>query len=118
MEQWEYAVGHSGLSGEWDNDTDPTTFELASRDLIEQTILYGHEDWADDLRIVKRSIRHAHWQPVVDHAAELLAEALGEVARNVSRAHSSASPSKTVAHYLALVAKAVSPNTETEEYDK
>lgn len=117
MESWEYAVGHSGLSGKWDNDTDPTSFELASRDLIAQTILFGGEDWAYNLRVVRRSYRHPAWIPVQDHAAELLAETLGNIAKDLNRTSPRVPPTQAMAYVLATAAKALVPKNTPEEYD-
>lgn len=84
MQRWEYAVGHQSLNSEWSSDTDSTTFEAASRDLIRLTLIFGHEDWAHDLRVIKRSEKSPGWRPVHDHAAELLAEAMADVAGQFS----------------------------------
>lgn len=123
MEQWEYAFGVENWRAdptEWTNESEPGTYAAAELALMRAV---AADDPMSDYSlhgpcIVRRSIRYPRWQPVVDHAAELLAEVLGEIAKDVNRAHPrDTSPSKTVAFYLARAAKALDPKPETEEYD-
>lgn len=119
MQHWEYAVGHQRLDDTWSNDTDPGVFEVASRDLIKHQIQFGDEDWATDLRIVKRSDRHLDWQPVDDHAAELLVEVLEEIRLDFATIDSGIVQGSDVAKVFrkrALVLRNTLPN-QNQEYD-
>ena len=84
MERWEYAAGTLDTRSEgtnWNSQSDPnTTFERARLDLLNLMAAHGDEDWVIDPCVIKRSDRHPTWAKVHDHAAELLAEAMHEVA--------------------------------------
>lgn len=86
MERWEYAVGQEGLDGTWQTDTDPlSSYEAAQRAFTRLLIEHRSSEWLIDPQILKRSERHPVWTPVVDHAAELLAEVLEEMADKFGR---------------------------------
>jgi hypothetical protein len=84
MENWEYAFGVRDLRSvedAWTNNSDPGTYAEAE---IALTRALAKDDPTSDYSlngpcIVKRSSRHPEWQPVRDHAAELLSEAMGDV---------------------------------------
>ena len=116
-DKWEYAAGHQGLSGDWVNDLEPTTFELASRDLFRMTLTYGEQDWTHDLRIIKRSDRHPPWQPVNDHAAEVVADTLEEIAGQFGVHGSNIIQGADLHRILNRVARALVPR-EIQEYDE
>ncbi|QNJ57676.1 hypothetical protein SEA_KEANU_71 [Streptomyces phage Keanu] len=91
MERWEYAAGEEDWRAypgpKWENRSEPGTFEAAQ---VALTRLLAAEDPTSDYSmhgpcVVKRSERYPDWQPVRDHAAELLAEALLEVAHDFRR---------------------------------
>lgn len=116
MERWEYAVGHERLNDTWTNDTEPGTFEAASKSLIQREIKFGDEDWAGDQCIVKRSDRFPEWQPVHDHAAELLAEVLTDIALRFASNGNDIMQGKDLNRVIKHVAFGLRP-TQTEEYD-
>ncbi|AZS06712.1 hypothetical protein HOU95_gp095 [Streptomyces phage Hiyaa] len=119
MHRWEYAVGHQRLDDTWTNDTDPATFEVARRDLIIQQIQHGDEDWAHDLRVIKRGDHQLDWTPVYDHAAELLVEVLEGVRLDFATIGSGIVQGSDVARIFkkrAQVLRNTLPN-QNQEYD-
>ena len=84
MERWEYAAGHEDLNGNFVASTEPGTYEKARIDLDVMMRRHEDEDWMITPAIIKRSDRHPTWARVHDHAAELLAEIVHDMAYRFS----------------------------------
>lgn len=85
MENWEYAAGtlnSYAIGTVWTDQSTPGTFEAARLALDKLIREEGDADWVIDPCIIKRSDRHPAWARVNDHAAELLAEVLADVAND------------------------------------
>lgn len=76
MQHWEYAAGYDRVDNTFTNWSDPTTYEQARVDLDRLLRDHGDEGWVINPCVVRRGERHINWQPVYDHAAELLVEVL------------------------------------------
>lgn len=125
MEKWEYAFGTSDWRAypdpEWQAESEPGSYADAEVALVRAL---AADDPASDysLRepcIVRRSDRHPRWQPVKDHAAELLAEVLAEVAQYGHRTHTNVIQGTDLKHLFGEMARALDPGrTETnQEFD-
>lgn len=121
MNKWEYAVGHFSPIGEWVEDEEVRPhFEQAVADLPRAHAAYGNEDWlaGSPLRIVKRCERYPKWQPVNDHAAEVLAEVLADLARGFRRIGQSVPQGDDLfASAVAAVRELNSNFTDPQEFD-
>lgn len=115
MEQWEYASGYELLDG-FTNHGEPTTFERAQRDLNRLISVHGDENWVINPCVVKRSTRYPNWTPVHDHAAELLAEVLTDIALKFAPNGNDIMQGKDLNRVIKHVAFSLRP-VSTEEYD-
>lgn len=79
MQHWEYAAGHQSLDDSWVPSSEPGTYEKARTDLEIMTRRHEDESWMISPSILRRSERQPEWQPVHDHAAEVLAEVLEDL---------------------------------------
>lgn len=121
MERWEYAIGEQGMDeSTWHVDTEGlATYEAANRALMRTMIQGRNSDWLGDPQIIKRSDRHPHWQPVHDHAAEVLAEVLEDIRLDFGTIGSGIVQGSDVAKIFrkrALIVRNTLPN-QNEEYD-
>lgn len=91
MQRWEYAAGEEDWRAypgpKWENRSEPGTFEAAQVALMR---LLAAEDPQSDYAmhgpcVIKRCEAQSEWQPVRDHAAELLVELLKDMASNFGR---------------------------------
>lgn len=122
MEKWEYAFGTADWRSYpegWQADSDPGTYEDAQIALMRAL---AKDDPTSDYSlnspcIVKRSDRHLVWQPVKDHAAELLAETLTEIADRFGRTPSSVIKGRDLYAAIRRVAHALTPQNNPEEFD-
>jgi hypothetical protein len=124
VEKWEYAFGledwraHPGPK--WSAESEPGTYAdaevalaraLAADDPTSDYSLHGP-------CVVKRSERYPEWQPVKDHAAELLAEAALEVAHEFRRVGRDVVQGNDLYAVFAKIANQINPSTENpQEYD-
>lgn len=119
MERWEYAAGYAdtrSVDDAWTNNSDPTTFEQAMRDFAHMIAEHGDESWVIDPCVVKRSDRYPDWAKVEDHAAELLAEALADLALRFAANGNDIMQGKDLSRILKRVAQGLKPDN-VEEYD-
>lgn len=119
MEQWEYAAGYQNTSDEWRVFDVPGTFEHASQKLRALEWESREEGWATNPCIVKRSEVHPQWTPVHDHAAELLAEAVQDMAYQFGNFGAGIIQGYDLVKTLRKVAQGISRTLpqNTEEYD-
>lgn len=118
MERWEYASGYELMEG-FTNNGEPTTFEQAQRDLAGMIAAHGNEHWVINPCVVKRSSRYPSWQPVIDHAAELLVEVLEAIRLDFGVIGAGIVQGSDVAKIFrkrALVLRNTLPN-QNQEYD-
>lgn len=125
MERWEYAFGQEDYRAhpgkKWTADSEPGTYAEAERAMIRAL---AADDPTSDYSlhsacIVKRSERHSEWAPVHDHAAELLAEVVHDMAYQFSNYGSGIMQGTDLVKTLRKVAQGVK-NTlpqNIEEYD-
>lgn len=116
MERWEYAAGYQTTSDEWRVFDSPGTFEHASAKLRALELESRGDGWATNPCVVKRSDRRPQWQPVHDHAAELLAEVLTDIALRFASNGNDIMQGKDLNRVIKHVAFGLRP-TQTEEYD-
>lgn len=120
MEKWEYAIGDQGMTpGYWHIDIEGLPdYEAATRALTRAIMAQQGTDWVNDPQIVKRCDRYPEWQPVKDHAAELLAEATLEVAHEFRRVGQGVVQGNDLYAVFAKLAAQINPNTENpQEFD-
>lgn len=121
MERWQYAIGEQGMDESWHIDVEGLPdYEAATRALTRYLVESRNSDWTQDPQIVKRSDRHPAWQPVKDHAAELLAEVLEAVRLDFATIGSGIVQGSDVAKIFrkrALILRNVTDLQGTEEYD-
>lgn len=120
MERWEYAAGHQSFDDSWIPSSEPGTYEKARTDL--EVMVRRHEDeaWMISPSILRRSDRHLDWQPVDDHAAELLAEVLEEIRLDFATIGAGIVQGRDVAKIfrkLALIVRNTLPN-QNQEYNE
>lgn len=116
MDNWEYASGYELMEG-FTNHGESTTFEQAQRDLNRLIATHGEEGWVIGPCVVKRSSRYPSWQPVKDHAAELLAEVLEDLRYNFAVHGAGIMQGSDLAKVFKKTAQLINPNKPTEEYD-
>lgn len=118
METWEYAVGQEGLDGTWETDTEPTPhYEAAQRAFARLLIEHRNDEWLIDPQILKRSERHPVWTPVLDHAAELLAEVLEDLRLDFATHGAGIMQGVDLAKVFRKRARLINPDKSVEEYD-
>lgn len=118
MEKWEYAAGEQRFD-EWVERSAPGTYEDARTELAR---LLAADDPQSDYSmiapcVVKRCARYPEWQPVKDHAAELLAELLEDLRRDFAPNGASSMQGRDLAAVFAKRAKLLNPNRNPEEFD-
>lgn len=119
MENWTYAAGYQSIDNSWVPSSEPGTYEKAQIDLGVMMRRHEDEDWLSTPSIVKQSPVHPGWQPVHDHAAELLAETLMDMRYDFARHGTSIMQGRDLAQIFHKLSKLVSnklPQTN-EEYD-
>lgn len=116
MERWEYASGYELMEG-FTNNGEPTTFEQAQRDLAGMIAAHGNEHWVINPCVVKRSSRYPSWQPVIDHAAELLTEVLEDLRMDFAVFGVGIMQGSDLSKVFKKRAQLLNPNKSTEEYD-
>lgn len=122
MEDWEYAAGtcdwRSGEADHWTAHSNPGSFEnarLALNKIIHES---GDETWVIDPCIVRRSERYPTWQKVEDHSAELLAEAMLEIAHTFRRVGPGVVQGNDLYAAFVAVTRKLSPTTnDPREFD-
>lgn len=113
MERWEYAAGYQSIDDSWIASSEPGMFEKARADF--DVMVRRNEDWMTSPSIIRRSDRHSQWQPVHDHAAELLAEVLTDIALRFASNGNDIMQGKDLNRVIKHVAFGLRP-TQTEEY--
>jgi hypothetical protein len=116
VENWEYASGYELMEG-FTNNGDPTTFEQAQRDLAGMIAAHGNEHWVINPCVVKRSSRYPNWTPVVDHAAEVLAEVLEDLRFDFAAHGVGIMQGSDLAKVFRKRAQLTNPERHVEEYD-
>jgi len=124
VEKWEYAFGTEDLRAwpgpQWDNHSEPGTYADAE---IAMARALAADDPTSDYSlagpcIIKRSERHPAWRPVKDHAAELLAEALLEVAHTFRREGRAVMQGNDLYAAFASLTRQLNPQTDDpREFD-
>lgn len=123
MENWQYAYGQEDWRAypgpKWTNDSEPGTYAQAEIALMRAIV---QDDPTSDYSlhspcILRRSDRHPEWQPVKDHAAELLAEMLGDLRLDFGVHGASVMQGSDLAKVFAKRAHLLNPNHSSEEFD-
>lgn len=119
MENWQYAAGTQNVYAVgtvWTDQSTPGTFEEARLALDKLIREEGGDDWVIDPCIIKRSDRHPAWVRVHDHAAELLAEALTDIALGFAANGNDIMQGKDLSRVVKRVSFTIGPNKSNEEY--
>lgn len=115
MERWEYAAGYQSIDDSWVPSSEPGTYEKARTELDVMMCRLEDHDWSISPSVIRRSDRHPTWQLVNDHAAELLAEVLTDIALRFASNGNDIMQGKDLNRVIKHVAFGLRP-TQTEEY--